>query len=46
VGAPVTGDNFPSVAKDDQSHWNLQLKGHLKSGDLPLALTVVGKWEG
>jgi hypothetical protein len=46
VGAPVSGDAFPSVAKDDSGHWNLQIKGHGKSGDLPLACTVVGKWEG
>ena len=46
VGAPVSGDAFPSVAKDDSGHWNVQMKGQGKSGDLPLAFTVVGKWEG
>jgi hypothetical protein len=46
VGAQASGDSFPSVAKDDQGRWNLQIKGHLKGGDLPLAITVVGKWEG
>lgn len=46
VGAPVSGTSFPSVAKDDAGHWNVQLKGQSKSGDLPLAFTVVGKWEG
>jgi hypothetical protein len=46
VGAPVSGDSFPSVAKDDSGHWNVQLKGHWKSSDLPLAFTVVGHWEG
>ena len=46
VGAPVSGSSFPSVVKDDQGHWNLQIKGHLKSGDLPFALTVVGQWQG
>ena len=46
VGAQVNGATFPSVVKDDQGHWNLQLKGHAASGDLPLAITVVGKWEG
>jgi len=46
VGAPVSGDSFPSVVKDDSGHWNVQLKGHGQSGDLPLAFTVVGKWEG
>jgi hypothetical protein len=46
LGAPVNGDTFPAVAKDDSGHWNLQLKGHGKSGEAPLAFTVVGKWEG
>jgi len=46
VGAPASGDSFPSVFRDDQGHWNLQVKGHIQGGDLPLAFTVVGKWEG
>jgi hypothetical protein len=46
VGAPVSGDSFPSVAKDDAGNWNLQIKGHQSSGDLPLAFTVVGHWQG
>jgi hypothetical protein len=46
VGAQVNGDTFPSVAKDDSGHWNVQLKGHGPSGDMPLAFTVVGKFEG
>jgi len=46
VGAAVSGSTFPSASKDDSGHWNVQLKGHAKSGDLPLAFTVVGKWEG
>jgi hypothetical protein len=46
VGAPVNGDSFPAVVKDDQGHWNLQVKVHGSSGDFPLAFTVVGKWEG
>lgn len=46
VMAPVTGDAFPSVVKDDQGHWNLQLKLHGQNGDIPVAVTVVGKWEG
>jgi len=46
VGAPVNGDSFPAVVKDDQGHWNLQVKAHGSSGDLPFAFTVVGKWEG
>jgi len=46
VGAPVSGSNFPSVAKDDSGNWNVQMKGHAASGDLPLAFTVVGHWQG
>ncbi|HTS70740.1 MAG TPA: hypothetical protein VMO17_17280 [Terriglobia bacterium] len=46
VGAQVNGDTFPAIAKDDSGHWNVQMKGQGKSGDLPLAMTVVGKWEG
>jgi hypothetical protein len=46
VGAPVNGDSFPAVVKDDQGHWNLQVKIHGSGGDLPIAFTVVGKWEG
>ena len=46
VAAPVNGDGFPAVVKDDQGHWNLQVKIHGSGGDLPIALTVVGKWEG
>jgi hypothetical protein len=46
VGAPVNGDSFPAVVKDDQGHWNLQVKVHGSSGDFPFAFTVVGKWEG
>src|ERR1700722_2060967 len=46
VGAPVSGSTFPSVSKDDAGHWNLQIKGHGSGGDMPLAFTVVGKWEG
>jgi len=46
VGAPVNGSNFPAVAKDDQDHWNLQVKLHGSSGDLPFAFTLVGKWQG
>jgi hypothetical protein len=45
VGAQVNGATFPSVVKDDQGHWNFQLKVHVTSGDIPLAFTVVGKWE-
>jgi hypothetical protein len=46
VGAQVNGSAFPSVAKDDQDHWNLQVKLHGSSGDLPFAFTVAGKWQG
>lgn len=46
VAAPVNGDSFPAVVKDDQGHWNLQVKVHGSNGDLPFAFTVVGKWEG
>ena len=46
VGAPVSGSNFPSVAKDDSGNWNVQMKGHGQGADLPLAFTVVGHWQG
>ena len=46
VGAPVNGDSFPAVFKDDQGHWDLQMKVHGSNGDLPIAFTFVGKWEG
>ena len=46
VGATVNGATFPSVAKDDAGNWDLQLKGHQAGGDLPIAITVVGHWQG
>jgi hypothetical protein len=46
VGAPVSGSTFPSVAKDDAGNTDVQLKGHQSGGDLPLAFTVVGHWQG
>jgi hypothetical protein len=46
VGAAVTGTAFPSVAKDDSGNTNVQIKGHAASGDLPLAITLVGHWQG
>jgi len=46
VGAAVNGATFPAVAKDDQDHWNLQVKLHGSSGDVAIAFTVVGKWQG
>jgi hypothetical protein len=45
VMGQVNGDSFPSVVKDDQGHWNLQVKLHGQNGDVPVAVTVVGKWE-
>lgn len=47
VMSPVSeGQSFPAVVKDDQEHWNLQLKLKSTSGELPIAITLVGKWEG
>jgi len=46
VGAAVNGNTFPAVAKDDQSHVNLQVNLHGSSGNLSIAFTVLGKWEG
>ena len=46
VGAPVTASSFPSVAKDDSGNWDLQIQGHNSAGALPLAITVVGHWQG
>jgi hypothetical protein len=46
VGAAPSGSTFPSVSKDDAGNWDLQIKGHGSSGDLPLGFTVVGHWQG
>ena len=46
LGAPVNAATFPSVVKDDSGNWDLQLKGHGLGGDLPLAFTVVGHYQG
>lgn len=46
VGAAASGTTFPSIFKDDSGNIDLQMKGHGKSGDLPLAFTVVGHWQG
>lgn len=46
VGAAVNGSTFPSVVKDDSGNQDLQLKGHGSKGDLPLAFTVAGHWQG
>lgn len=40
------GESLPAASKDDMGHWNLVLKGHRSSGDFPIAITLVGKWEG
>jgi len=46
VAAAVNGSTFPSAVKDDQDHWNLQVKVQGSGGDFPFAFTVVGKWQG
>jgi hypothetical protein len=46
VGAQVSGSSFPSMVKDDSGNWDVQVKGHAPGGDLPLAFTVVGHWQG
>ena len=46
VMGEVQGGDFPSVVEDYSGFTNLQLKAHSSSGDLPIAITVVGKWEG
>ena len=46
VMEPVSGDTFPSVVQDDMGYWDLELKAHGQSGDVPRAFTVVGQWQG
>ncbi len=46
VMAPVSGSSFPAVVKDDQGYLDLVMKLHEQSGELPVALTIVGKWSG
>ncbi len=46
VMAPVSGSSFPAVVKDDQGYVDLVMKLHEASGELPVALTIVGKWSG
>jgi hypothetical protein len=46
VGAQVNGSTFPSVAKDDSGNVDLALKAHGSSGDMPIAFTLVGHWQG
>lgn len=40
------GAAFPSVGKDQLDHWNVQLKVQGKNGELPIGITVIGRWEG
>ena len=46
VMQPVGGTTFPSAVKDDQGYWDVELKLQDQNGELPIALTVVGKWSG
>jgi hypothetical protein len=46
MAAVSDGATFPSVVKDDMEHWNLQMTLQGKNGELPIAICVVGKWEG
>jgi hypothetical protein len=46
VMAPANGSTFPSVIKDDQGNWDLQVQVHGEGKDFPVAITVVGKWQG
>lgn len=46
MSAVSDGATFPSIVKDDLGHWNLQLKVTGQSGELPIGITLVGKWEG
>jgi hypothetical protein len=46
MSAVSEGATLPSVAKDDMGHWNLQLKVQGQNGELPIGITLVGKWEG
>jgi len=46
MSAVSEGATFPSVAKDDLGHWNLQLKVAGQNGELAIGITLVGKWEG
>ena len=40
------GQAAPGAFQDDQGHWDLQLKYQGPGGDLPVAITLVGKFEG
>jgi hypothetical protein len=46
VMAPASGGTFPSVLKDDLGNWDLQVQVHGEGKDFPVAITVVGKWQG
>jgi hypothetical protein len=46
MGAVADGATFPSIGTDDLGHSNLQLKLQGKNGELPIGITVVGKWAG
>jgi len=37
---------FPSVGKDDEGNTSLRLKVQGKNGELPIGITVIGKWAG
>ena len=41
--APVHDQSFPSVAQDDQGHWIMQVKLPTSSGDLAIAIVLVGQ---
>jgi len=41
--AAVHDQSFPSVAQDDQGHWMLQVKLPTSSGELPIAVILVGQ---
>ncbi len=46
MGEVQDGQEFPSVVEDYSGYINLQMKVPGTSGDLPIAITVVGEWEG
>lgn len=46
MSAVSDGATMPSFVKDDLGHWNLQLKVAGQSGELPIGVTLVGKWDG
>jgi len=46
MSAVPDGASLPSIGKDDRGYSNLQLKLQGNNGDLPIGITVVGKWAG